>query len=84
VHGGMNMTLNDLINNHINTTLFILEDLKATDNQKNLFKNLARNLQRQILKDLEQSIVFKEDWSEIEDNINSFISDSRSKNNEQR
>lgn len=77
------MTLNDLFNNHINHALFILEDLKATDNQKNLFKSLARNLQRNIVKDIELFVHVK-DISKIEDNIESFISDSRSKNHETR
>ena len=67
------MTMNDIFNQHINLTLFILDDLKATDNQKNLFRNLTRNLQRQVLSGLTNTSP-----TEIE----AFIADSRSKNND--
>lgn len=71
------MTLNDLFNQHINLTLFILEDLKATDNQKNLFRNLTRQLQRNLMAFIETANVL--DKATIE----RFIADSRSKSNEQ-
>lgn len=71
------MTLNDLFNQHINLTLFILEDLKATDNQKNLFRNLARQTQRAILKEIDDSLK-----SEPSMYLPAFVSDSRSKNND--
>jgi len=71
------MTLNDLFNQHINLALFILEDLKATDNQKNLFKNLTRTLQRSVLNVIENAIS-----PDDVDQLLLFISDSKGKKNE--